>query len=154
MLHHLSFAVADLPRAAKFYDATLRSLGYARVWADETAVGYGAPGGGDKFAIKFRPHGVIVRGDGFHVAFAAPSREAVAAFYVAALAHGGSDNGGSGLHPEYGPQYCAAFVFDPDGYRIEAVINGMANQSTDPTAMPVMPRANARGVTGTAAGHL
>jgi catechol 2,3-dioxygenase-like lactoylglutathione lyase family enzyme len=103
MLHHLSFAVADLPRAAKFYDATLHSLGYVRVWADETAVGYGAPGGGDKFAIKLRPRGVVVPGDGFHVAFAAPSRESVAAFYEAALSHGGSDNGGSGLHPEYGP---------------------------------------------------
>ena len=37
--------------------------------------------------------------------------------------HGGKDNGGSGLHPEYGSGYYAAFVFDPDGYRIEAVIN-------------------------------
>jgi hypothetical protein len=58
------------------------------------------------------------------VAFAAPSREAVGAFYETALAHGGTDNGGSGLHPEYGPGYFAAFVIDPDGYRIEAVIHG------------------------------
>jgi catechol 2,3-dioxygenase-like lactoylglutathione lyase family enzyme len=66
---------------------------------------------------------VAVPGDGFHVAFAAPSREAVAAFYQAALAHGGRDNGGSGLDPEYGSDYYAAFVFDPDGHRIEGVIN-------------------------------
>ena len=67
---------------------------------------------------------MTVPGDGFHVAFAAPSREAVDAFYKAALEHGGKDNGGAGLHPEYGSDYYAAFVFDPDGYRIEAVING------------------------------
>jgi catechol 2,3-dioxygenase-like lactoylglutathione lyase family enzyme len=123
VVHHLSFAVADLPRAAAFYDATLSSLGYTRVWADETAVGYGLPGGGDKFAIKFRPGEVVVPGEGFHVAFAAPSRRAIETFYKAALEHGGRDNGGSGLHPEYGDDYYAAFVFDPDGHRIEAVIN-------------------------------
>lgn len=63
-------------------------------------------------------------GEGFHVAFAAPTREAVSAFYEAALAHGGRDNGGAGLHPEYGPDYFAAFVMDPDGYRIEAALVG------------------------------
>ena len=122
MLHHLSFAVADLPRSATFYDAALAPLGYARVWADETAVGYGSRGGDDKFAIKLKPS-PVAPGEGFHVAFAAPSREAVTAFHRAALEHGGQDNGGTGLHPEYGPHYFAAFVFDPDGYRIEAVIN-------------------------------
>ena len=124
MLHHLSFAVADLARSAAFYDATLLTLGYVRVWADDTAIGYGVPGGDDKFAIKLRSDGVGVPGDGFHVAFTAPSREAVEAFYKAALKYGGKDNGGAGLHPEYGSHYFAAFVFDPDGYRIEAVING------------------------------
>jgi catechol 2,3-dioxygenase-like lactoylglutathione lyase family enzyme len=94
------------------------------VWADETAVGYGSRGSDDKFAIKLKPCGVVVPSEGFHVAFAAPSREAVTAFHRAALEHGGKDNGGSGLHPEYGSHYFAAFVFDPDGYRIEAVITG------------------------------
>jgi catechol 2,3-dioxygenase-like lactoylglutathione lyase family enzyme len=122
MLHHISFAVADLVRSAAFYDATLAALGYVRVWVDKTAVGYGLPGGGDEFAIKQRSLGVAVPGEGFHVAFAASSREAVAAFHRAALEHGGKDNGGSGLHPEYGSDYYAAFVFDPDGYRVEAVI--------------------------------
>ena len=123
MLHHLSFAVADLERSAAFYDATLSTLGYVRVWVDETAVGYGSAGGGDKFAIRLRTHGVVVPAEGFHVAFAAPSRDAVTSFYQAALAQGGQDNGGSGFHPEYGSKYYAAFVMDPDGYRIEAVIN-------------------------------
>jgi catechol 2,3-dioxygenase-like lactoylglutathione lyase family enzyme len=123
MLHHLSFAVADLSRSAAFYDATLAALGYVRVWSDETAIGYGLPGGGDKFAIKLRPEGFVAPPEGFHVAFAAPSRAAVDAFHRKALELGGQDNGGSGLHPEYGDSYFAAFVFDPDGYRIEAVIN-------------------------------
>ena len=122
MLHHLSFAVADLTRSATFYDAALAPLGYVNVWTDATAIGYGLPGGEDQFAIKLRSTGVTAPREGFHVAFAAPSRAAVDAFYHAALAGGGSDNGGSGLHPEYGPNYYAAFVIDPDGYRIEAVI--------------------------------
>ncbi|MEI9893605.1 MAG: VOC family protein [Chthoniobacter sp.] len=123
MLHHLSFAVADLARSSAFYDAALGTLGYSRVWEDETAIGYGRPEGGDRFAIRLRPDRAAPPGEGFHVAFAAPSRDAVAAFYRVALELGGTDNGGSGPHPEYGKNYFAAFVFDPDGYRIEAVIN-------------------------------
>jgi catechol 2,3-dioxygenase-like lactoylglutathione lyase family enzyme len=124
MLHHLSFAVTDLARSAAFYDAALASLGYKRVWEDSTFIGYGTHSGEDKFAIKLRPQNAGVPGDGFHVAFAAPSREAVLRFHEAALTHGGKDNGGAGLHPEYGPDYFAAFVIDPDGYRIEAVLIG------------------------------
>jgi len=123
MLHHLSFGVSDLTRSAAFYEATLSALGYVRVWSDKTAVGYGYPGGGDKLAIKLRPTGVVAPGPGFHVAFAAPSREAVARFHDEALRHGGQDNGLPGLRPDYGESYYAAFVIDPDGYRIEAVVN-------------------------------
>ena len=107
----------------------LAPLGYGRVWEDATFVGYGTEPGKDVFALKLRPENAGVPGDGFHVAFAAPSREAVEVFYKAALAQGGTDNGGAGLHPEYGPDYCAAFVMDPDGYRIEAVIVGAASLS-------------------------
>ena len=122
MLHHLSFAVTDIARSAAFYDAVLAPLGSRRGGEDATFVGYGTHLGKDVFALKLRPGNAGVPGDGFHVAFAAPSREAVNAFYEAALRHGGTDNGGSGLHPEYGSSYFAAFVIDPDGYRIEAVI--------------------------------
>lgn len=124
MLHHVSFAVVDLPRSAAFYDAALAALGYVRVWTDETAIGYGHPGGGDRFAIKLRGKEVAVPGPGFHLAFSAQNRDAVAAFHRAALAHGGTDNGPPGLRPHYGLDYYAAFVLDPDGYRIEAVLNG------------------------------
>ena len=125
MLHHLSFGVADIARSAAFYDAALGALGYVRVWEDETAVGYGLAGGGDVSlpSSSERTDGVVAPGAKCHFAFAAPSREAVAGFYEAAMRHGGKDDGAPGLCPEYGAHYYAAFVIDPDGYRIEAVIN-------------------------------
>ena len=123
LLHHVSLAVTDLQRAAAFYDAALRALGYARVWTDATAIGYGASaGGGDRFAIKLITEGCVVPGPGFHLAFSAPDRNAVDAFHRAALQAGGTDNGPPGPRPQYGPDYYAAFVFDPDGYRIETVV--------------------------------
>ena len=124
MLHHVSFAVADLARAAAVYDAALGALGYERVWTAKDAVGYGVAGGGDRFAIRaLAPTVPPPPGPGFHVAFAARDRGAVDAFHAAALAAGATDNGAPGLRPQYGPDYYAAFVIDPDGYRIEAVIN-------------------------------
>jgi catechol 2,3-dioxygenase-like lactoylglutathione lyase family enzyme len=129
MLHHMSFGVSDIERAATFYDAVLSPLGYVRVWEDihpgeaDQAVGYGAAGGGDKLALKYRPDGQRPPGPGFHVAFAAPNRKAVSEFYKAALQHGGKDNGAPGLRPHYGAFYYAAYVVDPDGHNIEAVFN-------------------------------
>ncbi len=70
--------------------------------------------------------GVAAPSEEFHVAFTAPSQDAVTAFHRAALDHGGTDNGGAGFHPEYEPGYFAAFVIDPDGYRIEALKYGNA----------------------------
>jgi catechol 2,3-dioxygenase-like lactoylglutathione lyase family enzyme len=62
-------------------------------------------------------------GAGFHLAFSAPSKAAVDAFHANALRVGGVDDGAPGLRPEYGPDYDAAFLVDPDGHRIEAVIS-------------------------------
>jgi catechol 2,3-dioxygenase-like lactoylglutathione lyase family enzyme len=133
VIHHLSLGVTDMPRAARFYDACLNPLGYVRVWEDldightDHAVGYGRPGGGDKLCLKLCPQPLIeafrAPGFGFHVAFDAPDRSAVDAFHAQAIASGGTDNGPPGLREEYGPRYYAAFVIDPDGHRIEAVIN-------------------------------
>lgn len=126
MLHHASIGVVDLDRAAAFYDATLAALGYVRVWTDRTAIGYGQPGGGDRFAIKLRAAGALAPGAGFHLAFAAQTPAAVDEFHRAALRSGGRDNGAPGLRPAYGPGYYATFIIDPDGHRIEAVINRAA----------------------------
>lgn len=127
MLHHLSLGVSDIERSACFYDAALQPLGCVRVWSDlrpgepGQAVGYGEPGGGDKLALKQVAPQRLLPSTGFHVAFSAPSPEAVRAFHAAALAAGGRDNGAPGPRPQYGPDYYAAFVLDPDGHALEAV---------------------------------
>ena len=132
MLHHISFAVTDIERSAKFYDEALRTLGYVRVFEDlrpgedGQAVGYGLAGEGDKFCIKLAGTSSATTGHGFHLAFSAPSRDAVHKFHEAALLHGGKDNGGPGARPDYGSNYYACFVMDPDGHRVEAVINSLA----------------------------
>jgi catechol 2,3-dioxygenase-like lactoylglutathione lyase family enzyme len=116
-----SLGIADLPRATAFYDAVLEPLGYVRLFADATAVGYGPPGGGDKLALKLRPGPIIPPRPGFHLAFIAPDHAAVDRFHAAALRLGGIDQGAPGLRPHYGPTYYAAFVLDPEGHWLEAV---------------------------------
>lgn len=122
MLHHVSFPTADLALSGAFYDAALGALGYRRVFEDDTAIGYGIEDGNDKFCLKLRSP-AIAPGPGFHLAFAAPDRSAIDLFHARALAIAGQDNGSPGLRPDYGPHYYAAFLIDPDGHRIEAVIN-------------------------------
>ncbi|HET7203939.1 MAG TPA: VOC family protein [Steroidobacteraceae bacterium] len=128
-LHHLSLGVTDIERSVRFYDAALAPLGLVRVWSDlrpgepSQGAGYGRPGGADLFALKHRPNERIATGAGFHVAFAAPSRDAVQRFHATACELGGRSDGAPGLRPAYGPHYYAAFVLDPDGHRLEAVID-------------------------------
>lgn len=132
MLHHVSLGVFQIEQAAAFFDAALRPLGYVRVWSDlrpgeqGQAVGYGPPGGGDQLALKQVQEAGTLALPGFHLAFAATSRKAVASFHAAALAAGGKDNGAPGLREHYGPDYFAAFVISPEGYRLEAVCKGAA----------------------------
>jgi catechol 2,3-dioxygenase-like lactoylglutathione lyase family enzyme len=120
MIGHLSIGVADLPRSTRFYDAAMIALGYARVWTSPNGVGYGLEEGKDKLALFPRPD-ARPPGAGFHLAFEAPSPEAVDRFHAAAIAAGGISDGAPGLRPHYGATYYAAFVIDPDGYRLEAV---------------------------------
>jgi catechol 2,3-dioxygenase-like lactoylglutathione lyase family enzyme len=121
MLGHLSFGVNDLDRAAAFYDQILAPLGYVRVWSNPNGVGFGEKGAGDKLALFPKGGQVIAPGPGFHLAFNAPSREAVDAFHVAAVDAGATDCGAPGPRPHYGATYYAAFVIDLDGYKLEAV---------------------------------
>ena len=132
MLHHISLGVVQMQEAAAFFDTVLEPLGYVRVWSDlrpgeqGQAVGYGLLGGGDKLALKQVQKGSELSLPGFHVAFAASSREAVASFHAAALKAGGKDNGAPGLREHYGPNYFAAFVISPEGYHLEAVCKSAA----------------------------
>jgi catechol 2,3-dioxygenase-like lactoylglutathione lyase family enzyme len=122
MLAHLSFGVADLARSTAFYDATMGALGFVRVWTSERGIGYGPTADSEDQLILFRQsEPVVPPSAGFHLAFHAPAREAVDRFHAAALAHGGEDRGAPGLRLHYGPHYYAAFVTDPDGYKLEAV---------------------------------
>lgn len=124
-LHHISFGVADLAQAGRFYDAALGALGLRRVFEDDDAIGYGVHDGEDLLCLKLRPD-AGAPGPGFHLAFHAATRPAVQAFHAAALAHGGRDNGPPGLRPDYGEHYYAAFVIDPAGHAIEAVCKAAA----------------------------
>jgi catechol 2,3-dioxygenase-like lactoylglutathione lyase family enzyme len=119
MLNHISIGVRDIGRAKAFYDAALNPLGYKALSESETSLGYGK----EAVAWWISKTGSPVPADensGLHFCFDAPTRESVAAFHKAALAAGGKDNGKAGLRPDYGPNYYAAFVIDPDGYRLEA----------------------------------
>ena len=129
MIDHLGLPVRDLARATEFYLRALAPLGIAivmEVSAEES--GHGAAVG---FGANFKPFFWIGEAPGLggghvHVAFLASSREAVDAFYRAALAAGGKDNGKPGLRPHYHANYYGAFVLDPDGHNIEAVCHAPA----------------------------
>ncbi len=124
MIDHLSLGVADLARAAAFYDAALPPLGYVRVLTHPRAIGYGRPGDRDEqLALLACGEGPVAPGTGIHVALRATSREAVDAFHAAAVGAGGADDGAPGLRAAYGPGYYAAFIRDPDGHKIEAVLH-------------------------------
>lgn len=123
MLSHVSLGVVDLERARRFYDAALAPLGAVCLYGDERCLGYG-PQNGDEQLNLFRCDRSPEVGPGFHLAFEAPSRGAVEAFHAAALAFGGRDDGPPGVRVHYGESYFAAFVFDPDGHKLEAVCQG------------------------------
>jgi catechol 2,3-dioxygenase-like lactoylglutathione lyase family enzyme len=119
MLDHVSIGVKDIESAKRFYDATLKPLGYACKYAKGSDAGYGK----DAIQLWLGQTDHPVKEDmrsGLHLCFVAPTRKSVDAFYEAGIKAGGRDNGKPGLRPNYGPTYYAAFVIDPDGYRIEA----------------------------------
>jgi catechol 2,3-dioxygenase-like lactoylglutathione lyase family enzyme len=119
MLNHISIGVRDIARTKRFYDAALKPLGYKTLSEGDTSLGYGK----DTVVLWISASDKPVLADeksGLHFCFDAPTQKSVAAFHVAALGAGGRDNGKPGLRPDYAPNYYAAFVVDPDGYRLEA----------------------------------
>lgn len=119
MINHVSIGVRDLARSRKFYDAALKPLGYTRLSQDASSLGYGGDGVALWIGAAERPVPADDKSN-LHFCFTAPTRKSVDAFHAAALKAGGRDNGKPGLRADYGPDYYAAFVTDPDGYRIEA----------------------------------
>ena len=123
MFDHLSIGVADIARSRAFYDAALAPLGLKRLSDSTDSLGYGADAIGLWVLAAPRPVPADSQ-SGLHICLSAPSRAAVDRFHAAALSSGGSDNGAPGLRADYGAGYYAAFVVDPDGYRLEAYCPG------------------------------
>jgi catechol 2,3-dioxygenase-like lactoylglutathione lyase family enzyme len=118
---HVSVSVSDFDRSKAFYERALKPLGIAVIMEFPGTAGLGKPG---------RPQFWIGSGatgqQKAHIAFVAENRQTVDAFYAAAIAAGGKDNGKPGLRPMYHPNYYGAFVLDPDGYNVEAVCHDAA----------------------------
>jgi catechol 2,3-dioxygenase-like lactoylglutathione lyase family enzyme len=120
MIDHISLGVADLERAARFYEPVLASLGLSRLVTRPATIGFGK--GYPEFWINLRAGmGKAPPESGTHISLRARTAAEVDAFHAAALAAGGSSDGPPGLRPHERVKYYAAFVLDPDGNRVEAV---------------------------------
>jgi catechol 2,3-dioxygenase-like lactoylglutathione lyase family enzyme len=118
MYDHIGLQVKDLPASIRFYEAVLAPLGGIITGRDATSAGFGPSE--DVPVLWLYPNPPKAKG-GTHVAFEAKDRAAVDRFHRAGLEAGGRDNGAPGVRGDYGPNYYAAFLFDPDGHNIEAV---------------------------------
>ena len=133
MLDHTGITVADFAKAKAFYDAALAPLGIAvvmEVSAEQSGGRHVGAGYGDagkpNWWIGGDPKGEGPITGHMHIAFTAKDRATVDAFYKAALAAGGRDNGPPGIRAHYHPNYYGAFVLDPDGINVEAVCHAPA----------------------------
>ncbi len=119
MFDHVSIGVRNAGTSKRFYDAALQPLGYSCLSESPGSLGYGL----NTVQLWVNEAARPVPADidsGLHFCFALPTRAGVDAFHAAALREGGKDNGRPGLRAAYGDNYYAAFVIDPDGYRLEA----------------------------------
>ena len=120
MIDHVSVAVGDLERAARFYELTLAPLGLSRLVTRPATIGFGKSY--PEFWINLRADMASVEpGSAVHICLRAKSIADVDAFHAAALKAGGHSDGAPGLRPHDRVRYYAAFIIDPDGNRIEAV---------------------------------
>jgi len=123
MIAHVGIVVSDIAKSKKFYTEALKPIGYQMLreygitpTRPTESAGFGEPPRADLWIYQGSPDKTPV-----HIAFQVNRREMVDAFYKAALAAGGKDNGPPGIRAQYSPHYYGAFVLDPDGYNIEAV---------------------------------
>jgi catechol 2,3-dioxygenase-like lactoylglutathione lyase family enzyme len=125
LIDHIQLVVRDLSASRRFYGAVFEAIGIPIAgegddyfWADELFIS--------------TPESEAAAGEltgRHHLAFQAEDRAMVDAFYEAAMANGGRDNGAPGERPKYHPGYYGAFVLDPDGNNVEAVYHGEAQRS-------------------------
>jgi catechol 2,3-dioxygenase-like lactoylglutathione lyase family enzyme len=118
MFDHVGLNVSDYARSRAFYEQALAPLGLGVVMASDEwkGAGFGPEGKPMFWVVERDPVGGVT-----HVAFACDDHATVDAFYEAAIAAGGTDNGPPGIREHYHPTYYGAFVLDPDGNNIEAV---------------------------------
>jgi catechol 2,3-dioxygenase-like lactoylglutathione lyase family enzyme len=122
MIDHAGINVADWDEAKRFYDAAMGAIGAKLLMmVPEEYTGGVKVGGYGRQKPDFWLNESKDVGPGRHYAFTANNRAEVDAFYKAAMAAGGKDNGAPGLRPQYHENYYGAFVFDPDGNNVEAV---------------------------------
>lgn len=119
MIDHVSIGVRSIAVTKRFYDSALRPLGYKALSESPGSLGYGNDAPRLWMYETERPV-VADEKSGLHFCFTAPTRKSVDEFHARALKAGGRDNGPPGLRADYGANYYAAFVVDPDGYRLEA----------------------------------
>jgi catechol 2,3-dioxygenase-like lactoylglutathione lyase family enzyme len=126
ILDHICISIADYARSKAFYEKALAPLGVVAVMEFGQACGFGRDGKPDFWigqgVTSYQKPEQLAPITPLHVCFVARSRAEVDAFYAAAIAAGGRDHGAPGLRPEYHPGYYGAFVLDPDGHNVEAVI--------------------------------
>lgn len=122
MIDHMTLHVSDANRSIEFYTKALAPLGYLPKAHHEPTIGFGVNDGTPRSDFYVSPAQPGTTPAPTHIAFRADSEQAVKAFYDAALAAGGRDNGAPGPRA-YHPGYYAAFVLDPDGNNIEAVVD-------------------------------
>jgi len=130
VIDHTGIPVSDWARSKAFYDAALAPLGMSMVMTvPKEFTGGVNVGGYGREKPDFWLNEADEVGPGRHYAFAAATRAEVDAFYEAAMAAGGRDNGAPGLRPHYHADYYGAFVLDPDGNNIEAVCHWPAEDA-------------------------
>ena len=124
MIDHTGVAATNYQKSKQFYTQALAPLGYQMMMElpQEVTRGIGVCGFGVPPKPDFWLHEhATANNPPVHIAFRADSRALVDAFYKAASAAGGRDNGAPGPRPHYHENYYGAFVLDPHGNNIEAV---------------------------------
>ncbi len=120
MYSHVTIGSNNIARSMEFYEPTLATLGIELFFEHDSALGFGEVRGTRLWIMQPFDGDAASIGNGTHIAFLAPDREVVRAFYAVALAHGGTDEGAPGPRPQYHKNYYGAYVRDPDGNKLQA----------------------------------